>query len=177
MKVKAIETIQLAEFANLLWVHVITDEGLIGLGETFFGADAVAAYIHESAAPYLLGKDPLRIDEHSHALRSTYVGFSGSGAEMRGLSAIDIALWDLFGQVTSQPIHQLLGGLSRERIRTYNTCAGYSYVRSRLDQITGQWQPKGAVAEGPYEDFEAFLTRADELALSLLEQGITGMKI
>jgi galactonate dehydratase len=177
MKVKAIETIQLAEFANLLWVHVLTDEGLIGLGETFFGADAVAAYIHESVAPYLLGKDALRIDEHSHALRSTYVGFSGSGAEMRGLSAIDIALWDIFGQATGQPIHQLLGGLSRDRIRTYNTCAGYSYVRSRMDQLTGQWQPKGLVAEGPYEDFEAFLTRADDLAHSLLEQGITGMKI
>jgi L-alanine-DL-glutamate epimerase-like enolase superfamily enzyme len=177
MKVTAIETIQLTEFANLLWVHVYTDDGPIGLGETFFGADAVAAYIHESAAPYLLGKDPLRIDEHSHALRATYVGFSGTGAEMRGLSAIDIALWDLFGQVTGQPIHQLLGGLSRNRIRTYNTCAGYGYVRSRLNQITGQWLPKGAVAEGPFEDFEAFLTSADELALSLLEQGITGMKI
>jgi galactonate dehydratase len=177
MKVTAIETIQLAEFANLVWVHVLTDDGLIGLGETFFGGDAVAAYIHESAAPYLLGKDPLRIDEHSHVLRSTYVGFSGSGAEMRGLSAIDIALWDIFGQVTGQPIHQLLGGLSRERIRTYNTCAGYGYVRARLNQITGQWQAKGAVAEGPYEDFEAFLNHADELALSLLEQGITGMKI
>ena len=71
MKVKEIETIQLAEFANVLWVHVLTDEGPIGLGETFFGADAVAAYIHESVAPYLIGKDPLRIDEHSHALRST----------------------------------------------------------------------------------------------------------
>ena len=175
MKVTAVETIQLAEFANLVWVHVLTDDGLIGLGETFFGGDAVAAYIHESAAPYLLGKDPLRIDEHSHVLRSTYVGFSGSGAEMRGLSAIDIALWDIFGQMTGQPIHQLLGGLSRERIRTYNTCAGYGYVRARLNQITGQWQAKGAVAEGPYEDFEAFLNRADELALSLLEQGITGM--
>jgi L-alanine-DL-glutamate epimerase-like enolase superfamily enzyme len=177
MKVTAIETIQLAEFANLIWVHVLTDEGPIGLGETFFGGDAVAGYIHESAAPYLLGKDPLRIEEHSHALRSTYVGFSGSGAEMRGLSAIDIALWDIFGQMTSQPIHQLLGGLTRERIRTYNTCAGYGYVRGRLNQITGQWQPKGSTAEGPYEDFEAFLNRADELALSLLEQGITGMKI
>lgn len=109
MKISGIETIQLAEFPNLLWVQVLTDDGLIGLGETFFGADAVAAYIHESAAPQLLGKDPLRIDDHSHALRSTYVGYSGSGAEMRGLSAIDIALWDLFGQATALPIHQLLG--------------------------------------------------------------------
>jgi L-alanine-DL-glutamate epimerase-like enolase superfamily enzyme len=177
MKIQAIETIALAEFANVLWVQVQTDEGLIGLGETFYGAEAVAGYVHESAAPYLLGKDPLRIDEHSHALRSTYVGFNGSGAEMRGLSAIDIALWDIFGQATGQPIHQLLGGLCRDSIRTYNTCAGYGYVRSRLNRVTGEWQPKGPIAEGPYEDFEAFLTRADELALSLLEQGITGMKI
>jgi L-alanine-DL-glutamate epimerase-like enolase superfamily enzyme len=177
MKVRAIETIQLAEFANLCWVQVHTDEGLIGLGETFFGADAVAAYIHESAAPYLLGKDPLRIDEHSNQLRATYVGFSGTGAEMRGLSAIDIALWDIFGQSTGQPIHQLLGGLSRDKIRTYNTCAGYGYVRSKMNRISGEWQPMGAQAEGPYEDFEAFLNRADELAESLLQQGITGMKI
>jgi L-alanine-DL-glutamate epimerase-like enolase superfamily enzyme len=176
MKVTGIETIQLAEFANLLWVHVLTDEGPIGLGETFFGADAVAAYIHESVAPYLIGKDPLRIDEHSHALRSTYVGFSGSGVDMRGLSAIDIALWDIFGQVTGQPIHQLLGGLTRERIRTYNTCAGYGHAQP------AQPDNRPMAAEGrrcgrPYEDFEAFLNRADELALSLLEQGITGMKI
>jgi L-alanine-DL-glutamate epimerase and related enzymes of enolase superfamily len=102
---------------------------------------------------------------------------SAAAGRDAGLSAIDIALWDLFGQATGQPIHQLLGGLSHDRVRTYNTCAGYSYVRSRLDQVTGQWQPKGAVAEGPYEDFEAFLTHADELASSLLEQGITGMKI
>jgi hypothetical protein len=70
---------------------VVTDEGLIGLGETF-DAEAVAAYIHESAAPYLLGKDPLRIDEHSPCPALDLVGFSGSGAGDAGLSAIDIAL-------------------------------------------------------------------------------------
>jgi L-alanine-DL-glutamate epimerase-like enolase superfamily enzyme len=177
MRITAIETIQLAEFSNVLWVLVVTDEGIVGLGETFFGADAVAGYIHESAASYLLGKDPLRIDEHSHALRSIYVGGTGSGAEMRGLSALDIALWDIFGQAAGLPIHQLLGGLSRDRIRTYNTCAGYGYVRSRMDQVTGQWQARASDSAGPYEDFEAFLTRADELAQDLLEQNITAMKI
>jgi L-alanine-DL-glutamate epimerase-like enolase superfamily enzyme len=104
-----------------------------------------------------------------------YLGFSGSGAEMRGLSAIDIALWDLFGQATGQPIHQLLGGLSRDRIRTYNTCAGYRYVRGHVGQLTDNWGLGGA--EGPYEDLDAFLNDAGTLAQSLLEQGITGMKI
>ena len=82
MKITSLETIQLREFPNLVWLHVHTDEGLIGLGETFFGASAVAAYLHETAAPYLIGRDPLRIEEHSHALRGVYVGYSSSGAEV-----------------------------------------------------------------------------------------------
>ncbi len=174
MKITAIETIQLDEFPNLLWVHIHTDEGLIGLGETFMGPAAAAAYIHEAAAARLIGSDPLLIDRHSKMLLDSYLGFSGSGAEMRGLSAIDIALWDLFGQATGQPIHQLLGGLAREKIRTYNTCAGYRYVRQSVGQLTDNW---GLGGEGPYEDLDAFLNDAGALAESLLEQGITGMKI
>jgi len=175
MKITAIETIRLDEFPNLLWVHIHSDEGLIGLGETFFGPASAEAYIHEYAAPRLVGSDPQRIDRISRMLLDGYLGFSGSGAEMRGLSAIDIALWDLFGQATGQPIHQLLGGLTREKIRTYNTCAGYRYVRQSVGQLTDNWGLDGK--DGPYEDLDAFLNDAGELAKSLLEQGITGMKI
>ncbi len=177
MKITSLETIQLREFPNLVWLQIHTDEGLIGLGETFFGAGAVAAYLHETAAPYLIGRDPLRIEEHSHALRGVYVGYSSSGAEMRGLSAVDIALWDLLGQSSGLPIHQLLGGLCRDSIRTYNTCAGYKYVREQLDTVTGAWHVPSSAEAGPYEDFDAFLERADELAESLLSEGITAMKI
>lgn len=177
MKITSLDTIQLREFPNLLWLELRTDEGLVGLGETFLGAGAVAAYLHETVAPYLLGQDPLRIEEHSHMLRGVYVGYSSSGAEMRGLSAVDIALWDLFGQSCDLPVHQLLGGLCRDRIRTYNTCAGYKYVRSQLDTLTGTWSVPSSAELGPFEDFEAFLERADELAESLLSQGITAMKI
>ena len=130
MRINAIETIRLEEFPNLLWVQVHTDQGLVGLGETFFGPKAVEAYIHETAAPRLLGKDPLAIDRHARTLlHDCYLGFASSGAELRGASALDIAVWDLWGQATGQPIWQLLGGLARPRIRTYNTCAGYRYVR------------------------------------------------
>jgi len=159
-----------------LWVRVRTDEGLTGLGETFFGASTVAAYIHESVAPYLLGKDPLHIDRHARQLYG-YVGFNSTGAEARGNSAIDLALWDLFGKATGQPLYQLLGGLSRERIRIYNTCAGYRYVRARSAQAVDNWGLPVDAGGGPYEDLDAFLNRADELAYSLLEQGVTGMKI
>ena len=62
MKVTGLETVLLGEFPNLCYVRVHTDEGVSGLGETFFGAEAVAAWVHETAASYLLGKDPPRID-------------------------------------------------------------------------------------------------------------------
>lgn len=174
MKVIAIETIRLEEFPNLLWVRVETDEGLIGLGETFYGPDAAEAHVHAIIAPYLLGKDPLRIEQHQAHLIG-YVGFSGASAEQRGRSAIDIALWDLWGKATNQPIHQLLGGAVRDDIGVYNTCAGYRYVRSKPVQGTANFGLDGV--EGPYEDLDAFLNRADELAHSLLEMGIHAMKI
>jgi galactonate dehydratase len=176
MRITRIDTLRLEEFPNLLFVHVHTDEGLVGLGETFFGAQAVEAYVHESVAPYLLGKDPLQIERHATALRG-YLGYASTGVELRGTSAIDIALWDLLGQVSGQPLYQLLGGLSRESVPIYNTCAGYRYVRQRPVQAVENWGIGDGNPDGPYEDLEAFLTDAGGLARSLLAQGITGMKI
>jgi L-alanine-DL-glutamate epimerase-like enolase superfamily enzyme len=85
------------------------------------------------------------------------VSFCGSaGAEMRALSAIDIALWDLVGQACGQPIYNMLGGRNRDRIAIYNTC----------------------VNSGKYEDLSQTLTgHAGDVAQSLLQQGITAMKI
>jgi galactonate dehydratase len=174
MKITALETIQLPHLNNILWLHVYTDEGLIGLGETFRGADAVATYLHKDVAPLLIGRNPLEIDAISKTLIETYVGFRSSGVEMRAASAVDIALWDLFGKAVGQPVHQLLGGLSRPRIRTYNTCAGYTYNKSGARRYIGdQDRPD----EGPYEDQIAFTRDAGALAQSLLEEGITAMKI
>ena len=91
------------------------------------------AHLHQTIAPYLLGKDPLQIDKHSRHMLYNYLGFKTVGAEMRAASAVDIALWDLLGQVTNQPIYQLLGGASRDTVRAYNTCAGYQYVRAKSE--------------------------------------------
>jgi galactonate dehydratase len=176
MKVTRIETIRLDEFPNLLFTRVSTDEGITGLGETYYGARAVESYIHETVSPYLIGQDPLEIDRHVRGLYG-YVGYRSSGAEMRGNSAIDIALWDIFGKVTGQPLYQLLGGKVRDSIRIYNTCAGYRYVRSQPRQAVANWGIGEVESPGPYEDLDGFLYHADELALSLLDEGITGMKI
>jgi L-alanine-DL-glutamate epimerase-like enolase superfamily enzyme len=175
MRVTAIETIHLAAYPNITFVEVHTDQGITGLGETFRGPQAVAAHVHEAIAPYLLGKDPLAIEAHSHFMLNGYLGFNSSGAETRAASAIDIALWDLWGKATNQSITQLLGGPVRESIRVYNTCAGYTYNKAGgRREVTGDTQ---AQAEGPYEDQIAFMQRPAELAHSLLEMGITAMKI
>jgi len=174
MKVKAIETVYLDEFPNLLWVHVISDDGVCGLGETFFGAGAVEVHIHEFIAPYLIGKNPFEIERHSSQLIG-YVGRGGSGVEMRGASAVDIALLDLWGQAVEQPIFQLLGGVSRDKVRVYNTCAGYKYVRKAPAQTIDNFGLNQS--SGPFEDLEAFLKTPNNLAESLIDMGINAMKI
>lgn len=174
MKVTALETIRTADFPNILWVEVHTDEGIVGLGETFYGPAAAEAHIHQLIAPKLIGQDPRNV-ERAQADLTGYVGFVGASAEMRGRSAIDIALWDILGQCAGLPLCDLLGGRVRDRIRVYNTCAGYSYVQTKPTQGTDNF---GLSAKtGDYEDLDAFLNRADELAHSLLEMEITAMKI
>ncbi len=174
MKITFIETIRIVERPNLLWVQVGTNEGIVGLGETFFGAAAVEAHVHEWIAPRVIGRDPLQIDLLATELVG-YLGFRSTGAEVRGNSAFDIALWDIFGKATGQPIAQLLGGFSRSRIRTYNTCAGTDYIK----EATGQTLANYALTKSGqvYDDLNGFLYHADELAFSLLEEGITAMKI
>ncbi len=170
MKITKIETIHLADFPHILFVAVHTDEGLVGYSDTFYMPEAVRGYLHNFAAPFLLGRDPLAIELIWRQLYEISAHIVGKGVELRGLSAIDVALWDIFGQATGQPIWQLLGGAARDRIKTYNTCGGPHYGRTTLAR-TAQEQP------GRYEDLIGFMTDAGALAQDLLSEGITGMKI
>jgi galactonate dehydratase len=156
MKITSIETVHLSKGITVhagpiqwLWVRIHTDEGLIGLGETYPHPEAEKAIIHRSLAPVLLGRDPLSIDR-LWADMFQAISYSGwAGAEMRAISAIDIALWDLAGKATGAPIYQLLGGASRAGVRTYNTC--YDHID--------------------------FMTEPVRLARELIESGIRAMKI
>lgn len=179
MRITRMETIRIAEFPQVLWLQIHTDCGLSGLGETFFNPASVEAYIHEDLAARLVGRDPLRLDAISRDLVS-YVGFRSTGVEVRAASAVDIALWDLFGKYAGQPVVQLLGGWTRDRVRTYNTCAGTEYMRRAETQSSRNWgignQTTAPLVSG-FDDLNDFLTRADDLAESLLAQNISAMKI
>jgi galactonate dehydratase len=157
MKITKIETITFTRSITIhagpiswLWVRVHTDEGLVGLGETYPAAEAAEAALHTSLAPVLIGQDPREIERlwQEMFLAVSYHGWAG--AELRAISAVDIALWDLLGKFTGQPVYQLLGGKSRDRIRTYNTC---------------------------YDHVYDFNEQAGELAQDLLSSGIHAMKI
>lgn len=175
MKITEIETLRLDRHPNLVWVRLRTDEGLTGLGETWFGAGPVETDIHDRIAPLLLGADPSRIEALNRTLRS-YAGFNGTGAEMRAASAVDVALWDLAGKAAGKPIHDLLGGATRDSIAVYNTCAGPDYVSQSADVRPDNFGLSGTPGQR-YEDLDAFMNRADELAAELLEMGIASMKI
>jgi galactonate dehydratase len=173
-KITTVRTIRISERPNLIWVELETTEGLIGLGETFRGAQAVEAAIHEQIAPGLLGEDSRRIESISRKLLTPYIGFHSSGAEVRAASAIDIALWDLKGQRHGVPIHEALGGASRLQVPVYNTCAGYAYnSASSARRVVGE---KDQVS-GPYDDQIAFTQDAGALAESLISEGYAAMKI
>jgi galactonate dehydratase len=157
LKITKIETIHLqraitvhAGAVSWLWVRIHTDDGLVGLGETYPAGQAAEAVVLHTLPDVLLGRDPRQIDRlwSDMLLKVGWHGWAGS--EIRAISAIDIALWDLLGKITGQPIYQLLGGKSRDSIRTYNTCYDHVY------------------------DFNC---NADQLAQDLLKMGISAMKI
>jgi galactonate dehydratase len=156
MRITAVETIHLKRAISVhagpiqwLWVRIHTDSGLVGLGETYPYPEAEKAVVLRSLAPVLLGRDPSQIDRLWADMLQA-VSFCGwAGAEMRAISAVDIALWDLAGKVANLPIYQLLGGASRDSIRTYNTC---------------------------YDHLD-FLTEPVRLAADLAKSGIHAMKI
>jgi galactonate dehydratase len=89
----------------------------------------VEAYVDEVAHHCLLSKHTLHIGEHAKDLNG-YLGYSSSGTQTRDDSAIDIALRDHFGKITDQPVYRLLVASCRQKIRTYNSCAGYRYART-----------------------------------------------
>src|SRR3954447_9688976 len=94
MKISSIETLRTEEFANVLWVRVHTDSGVIGLGETFYGAGAVQSHIHDTLAGRLLGRNPLHIEALHREMLNLPMAQSSTGAEYRSASAIDIGLCD-----------------------------------------------------------------------------------
>ena len=129
--------------------------GVTGLGETYYLPAAVEAVVHDLAAPLLIGQPAGSIKKIWTTLFSCANFFGFAGAEMRAISALDMALWDALGQAAGLPVHQLLGGAFRTSVPAYNTC----------------------VNAGPYQDWDRALEDPAGLATDLVAAGYLGMKV
>lgn len=177
VKITAIETLQPQElFPGLLLVRIHTEDGIIGHGETYYCAEAVQAMIHDWMARRLLGEDALAIESHWRFLYERAANFGVRGTELRAISALDLALWDILGQVCKQPIYRLLGGPVRDKILVYNSCGNPKYGPSK-DGLTG-WPGMGTVGEpGPLGDSWKLFNEPVALAQELVELGYSGLKV
>ena len=107
-----------------LFLKIETDAGIAGWGEPIVEgrAETVAALVAEMS-DYLIGKDPTAIEDHWTVL---YRGgfYRGGALHMSALAGIDQALWDIAGKAANLPVHKMLGGRVRERMRVYSWIGG-----------------------------------------------------
>jgi len=100
-----------APFRSAL-LKIYTNQGLVGLGEVRDGASATYALMLKSR---LLGENPCDIDRLFRRIKQ----FGGHGRQGGGVSAVEIALWDLAGKAYGVPVYQMLGGKFRDKVRCY----------------------------------------------------------
>ena len=148
MKIIDILTFPVNLGGNHLFVKVLTDEHLYGIGEAYrVGPDEAVDQIIHYFKDWLIGEDPTRIE---HLWRIMYNGsrFPGGSMVNAAISGIEIALWDLKGKAYGVPVYQLLGGRCRDRIRVYRAAGGGNTPREIEESV------RQAVQEG----FTAFKT-------------------
>src|SRR5580658_451088 len=157
MKITRVDAVELRRSTEVhwgvigwLWVRIHTDEGIIGLGETCPASTVEKAVVLNDLAPRMIGRDPRDIEAIWHDLFRAVHYRGWAGAEIRAISALDVALWDLLAKSVDLPLYRLLGGQSWDSIPVYNTC---------------------------YDDAYDFNTHPVELARELAAAGISAMKI
>ena len=101
-------------------VRITLKDGTYGWGEGYGPAGVVAAAV-AFYSPYLIGQEALDHECCWHILYRRSLDYARSGAMLAGLSAIDIALWDIKGKLLQQPVWRLLGGRHTDRVRPYAT--------------------------------------------------------
>jgi L-alanine-DL-glutamate epimerase-like enolase superfamily enzyme len=99
-------------------IAVFTDEGVTGWGSAFTNDELVRGALHV-LAPLYLGENPLEPERVSAKLHENTFWLGRGGSLTHAISGIDIAMWDILGKVTGQPVGRLLGGRYRERVRPY----------------------------------------------------------
>jgi L-rhamnonate dehydratase len=110
-----------------LVIKVSTDEGILGIGEVDSAPEAVKALVDRKSShaiagslhDLLVGEDPRDVERLWQKLYRGLIYIGRRGIALHALSGIDIALWDIAGKAAGKPVHELLGGAKREKVRAY----------------------------------------------------------
>lgn len=135
-------------FFSWLVVKITTADGVVGIGNAGLSPDVAKLIIDEKLEPLLIGENPLNTNYLFEKMYRSTIAYGRKGVVLAAISAIDIALWDIKGKATNQPVFQLLGGRTKKSIPAY-----YSRLYTRN------------------------LDRLREEAHTYKEQGFTGMKL
>ncbi|SEN29622.1 galactonate dehydratase [Mesobacillus persicus] len=122
MKITKLETFIVPP--RWLFLKIETDEGLFGWGEPVVeGRAATVKAAVEEFSDYLIGKDPMRIEDHWQTMyRAGF--YRGGPITMSAIAGIDQALWDIKGKYYNAPVSELMGGACRDSIRVYSWVGG-----------------------------------------------------
>ncbi len=151
MKIIDILTYPVNLAGNHVFIKVLTDEHLYGIGEAYrVGPDVAVNQVVHYFKDWLIGQDPTRIE---HCWRIMYNGsrFPGGSMINAAISGIEIALWDLKGKAYGVPVYQLLGGRCRDRIRVYRAAGGgetRQAIEADIDNVVRR-QGFTAIKTGP----------------------------
>ncbi len=149
LKITKVEAIRFKD-GHWTWIKLHTNQGITGIGETYPLTNSQVGAIRD-LADMLIGKDPRNIEGIWKDLHHRTAFYVTGGAEMRIISAVNIAQWDILGQYLNAPVYQLLGGKVNDKIRVYNTTFGIN-----------EWLNE--------QDIE-------KVVKFLLDRGVTAMKI
>lgn len=103
------------------YVEILTDQGLTGIGP------GIAPDLLPAVKAQLVGKDPFDTEQHAGRLR-----YYARGVSYRGSSCVDIALWDLIGKASGQPLYKLFGG-AKEKVVAYASMVQLSTAEQRAE--------------------------------------------
>ncbi len=142
-------------------VAVHTDEGVTGLGSVFTNDGLVRAAL-AVLEPLYHGENPLEPERVSEKLHQHMFWLGRGGSITHAISGIDIALWDILGQVTGQPVGRLLGGRYRERVQPYASLLmdEPAKLRDHLLQVRAQGFRAFKIGWGPFGRCSAATDRA-----------------
>ncbi|HMV70755.1 MAG TPA: D-galactonate dehydratase family protein [Pseudomonadales bacterium] len=125
MKIVSARVIVTCPGRNFVTLKIETDQGVYGIGDaTLNGRElAVVSYLEDHVVPCLIGRDPRRIEDiWQYLYRGAY--WRRGPVTMRAIAAVDVALWDIKAKMANMPLHDLLGGKSRERVLVYGHANG-----------------------------------------------------